>query len=219
MMWIETSKSSEKSDRREKVISGLYTATQKSMAELESNSERNIQTQEQFAPVHQKLEGANNKIEGEVRRSIGSVLQRCEAMVREDTNVVAKLLNKTCVGDTRIECKGGSSVYLHPCLEFGKWRPEIGDRRQTRTKNSGAKWQKMELGADSIMTEKEGKGKQQKAERIPTQWAPTNDWSYNERLDDLNYQNWRGASDWGEVSTPSSREMGVVSKKWRIQIR
>ena len=93
MMWIETSKSSEKSDRREKVISGLYTATQKSMAELESNSERNIQTQEQFAPVHQKLEGANNKVEG-VRRSIGSVLQRYESMNHEETKVGAKLLNK-----------------------------------------------------------------------------------------------------------------------------
>ena len=66
---------SERSDREAKVIGELYTAIRKWMVELESNRGRNIQTQEQFGSAHQKLEGANNKIEGEVRRPIGSVLQ------------------------------------------------------------------------------------------------------------------------------------------------
>ena len=69
---------------------------------------------------------------------------------------------------------------------------------QTSTKNRGKNWPKMEFGTGSMMTEKEDKEKQPKTERMPIQWEPTNDWGYNERLNDLNYQNWRGANNWGE---------------------
>ena len=50
-------KSAERSDRQERVIDELYEAMQILMVELESNREHNIQTQEQFAPAHRKLEG------------------------------------------------------------------------------------------------------------------------------------------------------------------
>ena len=92
-------KSPERCDRRENVISELYAEMGKLMAELGYNSETNIQTNEQCASIHQKLEGANNKIEGEVHRSIGSVLQRYnESPKKEETKVEARILNKPFVG-------------------------------------------------------------------------------------------------------------------------
>ena len=90
--------SSERSDREERVISELYTAMRKVMVELENNKVYNIQTKGHFASVSQKLEGAHQKIEGEVQRSIGSVLHRYnESMKKEETKGDAKLLSKPCL--------------------------------------------------------------------------------------------------------------------------
>ena len=86
--------SSERRDRKEHVISVLYTSMRKGMVELEINKVYNIQTKGQFASAKQKLEGVNRKIEG-VRRSTGSFLHRYnESMKKEATNVEAKLLSK-----------------------------------------------------------------------------------------------------------------------------
>ena len=35
------------------------------------------------------------------------------------------------------------------------------------------------------------------------EWEPTNEWNYNERLNDLNYRNWRGSNEWGKSRTPT----------------
>ena len=80
------------------MISELYTAMRKVMVELENNKVYNIQTKGHFASVSQKLEGAHQKIEGEVQRSIGSVLHRYnESMKKEETKGDAKLLSKPCL--------------------------------------------------------------------------------------------------------------------------
>ena len=116
----EIVESSERSDRRERVISELYAAMQKVMVELENRKVYIAQTKEQFASFGQKLEGGSKDRRG-VWRIIGSVFHMYnESMKQGEIKGDAKLLSKPCLGDTIVEYKSGRSVDLPPCLDLGK---------------------------------------------------------------------------------------------------
>ena len=60
----ELIRSSERRDKKDKIIGELYAAIQKLTSELGSTRERNMQIPGKFASVHQKLEGTKDRIGG-----------------------------------------------------------------------------------------------------------------------------------------------------------
>ena len=102
------------------MLGELFTSMQQLTSELGNTGENNIQIQEQIESVHQKLEGANGKIEGEVHSGNDSFAKKFDAMKHEEPMVEAKSLKKPYVGDTRVEYKSAISLDSPPGLELGK---------------------------------------------------------------------------------------------------
>ena len=159
-------------------MAALYTALRNLTVRIDKNSPGIQQTDQKFIAIKQQMEGTGKVAQVEFGDSINSVVRRFDARSDGQAKDRATSLNEG------IKSEGKSKI--PPCLSFGPDDPNLGVGAKTEKPPWAKSGHKMDMGTDSISTEKEKPTQQLKTEQTPTQKLKTEQipepWETNERI-------------------------------------
>ena len=103
--------------------------------------------------------------------------------------------------------KSGRMSKVPPCLSFGADDRNLGVVTKAEQPPVARSEHKMDMGADSISTEKGKPTQQLKTEQIPDPWG-ANEWGRNDWRGSMGF-NWRDPIGWGAIPTnvPAKRQL------------